>query len=218
MLAEGPHLYEEALRTGARVHAVVATEEPAAVPRGARLLLVTEKVFAGLSGTESPQGVLALVEPPRWSVSDLGPGPVLALDGVQDPGNAGTLLRAAEAFGAGGLMFLPGTVSPWNEKVLRASAGSVFRMPVIAGARVEDVLALGRTVYGAAAEGGADPAACDLRAGAVIAIGSEGRGLSAAMRAAARPLRIPTTGVESLNAGVAGAILLYEAARQRRNA
>ena len=224
VVAEGPHLFSEALASGTRIHAVIATGEVEAPP-GAKLLRVTPRVFAAISGTEAPQGVLALVEPPAWSPSDLlgaRAALVLALDGVQDPGNAGTLLRAAEAFGASGVIFLKGSVSPWNEKALRASAGSAFRLPLLTGLTPAELLAwqkqTGLQLFGTLAERGQAPARVDLRGPALIVIGSEGRGLSDELRACATGVRIPTQGVESLNAAMAGAILLYEAARQRGHA
>ncbi|MCC7347680.1 MAG: hypothetical protein IT538_09820 [Variibacter sp.] len=100
-----------------------------------RVAVLPDALFQGLSGTESSQGVMALVRPPEWKLEQLFRGRplVVALDGVQDPGNAGTIARTAEAFGATGLMFLKGTASPFNPKTLRASAGSLFRIPFLHG-------------------------------------------------------------------------------------
>ena len=99
-----------------------------------RIHVLPDDIFRGLSATEASQGVMALVRPPQWSVDQLfrGHSLTVALDGLQDPGNAGAVLRAAEAFGATGVAFLKGTVSPYNPKCLRASAGSIFRVPVVA--------------------------------------------------------------------------------------
>src|SRR5271157_5063890 len=139
-LAEGQHLLEEALRSGLEIEAIVATENAISAAAGAakdslktRLLTVDVALFHGISTTESPQGVIALVRPPVWTEDGLfrKTALIVVLDGVQDPGNAGTLIRAAEAFGATGAMFLKGTASPWNPKTMRASAGSLFRLPML---------------------------------------------------------------------------------------
>ncbi len=104
--------------------------------------MLPDALFQTISGTETAQGVMSLVEPPVWSLEQLfdgarGPALVLILDGLQDPGNAGAILRAAEAFGATGAIFLKGTVSPYNPKTLRASAGSLFRVPFLHGVDAE---------------------------------------------------------------------------------
>lgn len=143
----------------------------------------------------------------------------MVLDGVQDPGNAGAIVRAAEAFGATGVMFLKGTVSPYNPKAVRASAGSLFRVPVVAA--LEATLARAALeqrrldVYAAAPSGKKDLNDADLSRKCALIIGSEGRGVSDRLRAGAIDLRIPVSGVESLNAAMAAGILLYEARRQR---
>lgn len=145
---------------------------------------------------------------------------VVVLDGVQDPGNAGAILRAAEAFGATGLVFLKGTVSPFNPKALRASAGSIFRVPLISGLDQDLARAAFEQkrldIYAAAPDGDRKVDEVDLRRRFALVIGSEARGVSPRLRGAAFDLRIPTLGVESLNAAVAAGILLYEARRQRR--
>ena len=102
---------------------------------GTRLLVLADALFRSLSDTEAAQGVMALVRPPEWELDRLFTGQplVVVLDGVQDPGNAGAIIRTAEAFGATGLIFLKGTVSPYNPKAVRASAGSIFRVPLVSG-------------------------------------------------------------------------------------
>src|ERR1700735_3760311 len=140
-VAESFHLLEEALRSDCEIPAVFAAESVRTAVeshvRGlkkTRIHVLPDDIFRSLSATESSQGVMALVRPPKWSVDQLFRGHALTvvLDGVQDPGNAGAVLRAAEAFGATGVAFLKGTVSPYNPKCLRASAGSIFRVPVAA--------------------------------------------------------------------------------------
>ncbi|HWR49466.1 MAG TPA: RNA methyltransferase [Bryobacteraceae bacterium] len=220
-IAETPHLLEEAVRSGCEIAAVLLAGDVqfGAVPPGARVIRLPEALFAAVAATEAPQGVLALVRPPEWSAADIlrGTPLVAVLDGVQEPGNAGAILRSAEAFGATGAVFVKGSANPYNPKAVRASAGSVFRLPLLAGVPPEEVhtLLAGATVYAAAPEATIAVSAADLTAPCAIVIGSEGRGVSAAMRAGAMLVRIPTSGVESLNAAVAAAVLLYEASRQR---
>src|SRR5882724_3696053 len=141
-VAESFHLLEEALRSDCEISTVFAAESVRTAVeshvRGLkkiRVAVLPDDLFQDISATESSQGVMALVRPPRWTVEQLfrGQSLTLILDGIQDPGNAGAILRAAEAFGATGAAFLKGTVSPYNPKCLRASAGSVFRLPIAAG-------------------------------------------------------------------------------------
>jgi TrmH family RNA methyltransferase len=177
--------------------------------------------------TESPQGIAALVEPPRFSLEQVLPGPaplVVLTAGLQDPGNFGTIIRSAEAFGATGLIALPGTVDVWNAKALRASAGSAFRVPVVAekvGVALAALRERGiRLVAAIAAIDGREAIPCtefDLQKPAAILIGNEGSGLSQdLLERADAHVAIPMPGpVESLNAAVAAGVRLYEAARQR---
>jgi len=148
---------------------------------------------------------------------------VVVLDGLQDPGNAGTIVRAGEAFGATGVLFLKGSVNPHNPKTLRASVGSLFRVPYLAAVdgAVARAALQGRSVplYAAvpARRGGGTRSVTetDLAAPCGLAIGSEAHGVSGELRGCAVDVSIPTVGVESLNAAVAAGILLYEARRQR---
>jgi TrmH family RNA methyltransferase len=231
-IAETFHLLEEAVRSDCEVKAVLAAESVHTAAeahvralRGVRVTVLPDALFQSISGTQTAQGVMALVKPPDWSLEQLlGACPlVVLLDGVQDPGNAGTIARTAEAFGASGIVFLKGTVSPWNPKVLRASAGSLFRIPFVHGMEAVDALASleeWRVQLFAGVPATADVradslASTDLTGSCGLVIGSEGHGVSAELRSAARDISIPTVGVESLNAAVAAGILLYEARRQR---
>ena len=161
------------------------------------------------------------MRPPASSLDQITRGDdalVVVLDGVQDPGNAGAILRAAEAFGASGVIFLKGTVNPYNPKCVRGSAGSVFRVPLIACVEADEVLRLtGIEWYAAMPRAQKLVSDADLAAPCGMIIGSEGHGVSPLLAGHATGLRIPTSGVESLNAAVAAGILLYEARRQRAN-
>jgi len=168
--------------------------------------------------------VIALVRPPAWTMEQLlrGKSLLIVLDGVQDPGNAGAIVRAAEAFGATGAAFLKGAASPYHPKALRASAGSIFRLPVTSGADENLLLAAldqrGIALYEASPHAATPLADADFSRRTAIVIGSEGRGVSPKIAGRATGVKIPTTGVESLNAAVAAGVLLYEARRQRTKA
>src|SRR5215469_6896768 len=145
-VAETFHLLEEALRSDCDVKTVLAAESvrsaaEAHVRRlaGVKVAILPDGLLQSVSGTESSQGVMALVKPPEWTIDQLFRGRplVVVLDGVQDPGNAGAIARAAEAFGATGALFLKGAASPFNPKTLRASAGSLFRLPIVHGIDAE---------------------------------------------------------------------------------
>jgi RNA methyltransferase, TrmH family len=217
VLAEGPHLLDEALRSGIEIHAVILAESAGEIPgmgarwEAIRVVRVLDGLFNKLASTESPQGVLALVRLPEWTAEDLLKGTplVVVLDGVQDPGNAGAILRTAEAFGATGAVFLKGTVSPSNPKCLRASAGSAFRVPVVSE------IPTGLALFAADPRGALSVADARLAAPCAIVIGGEGSGVRPELAARATGVKIPTTGVESLNAAVAAGILLYEARTKR---
>jgi TrmH family RNA methyltransferase len=230
---EGDHLLEEALRSGMVLKTVFVSERretPKMVPRGVEVMRLTEEVFGSVVETQSPQGVAALMVPPVFSLEDvLGAGSgvkttplILVAVGLQDPGNLGTLVRSAEAFGADGVLTTPGTVSVWNQKALRASVGSVFRVPVVGvtASELEGLKKRGvRLVAAVGVEGDGVVAAreFDFTAGCAVLIGNEGSGLSAEwLEMCDARVTIPCPGaVESLNAAVAGSLLLYEASRQR---
>lgn len=219
LVCEGLHLFEEARRSAAQIKCLIGTREALAQlpPGDTRAIEVPQAIFDEMSELEAPQGLITLVALPQWDRAILSQPDalLLVLDGLQDPGNAGTILRSAEAFGVAAVIRLAGTVDFANPKVLRASAGSVFRVPVFR----EKVDALPPLkLYGAAGEATTIVSRVDLRGGAAIVIGNEGRGLGAEVRKRAELVRIPTHGVESLNAATAAAILLYEAARQREEA
>ncbi len=227
-VAESFHLLEEALRSDCRVQAVLAAESVRTAVeshvrrlKGMRVMVLSDELFARLSSTETSQGVIALVRPPAWKLEQLfrGRSLVVALDGLQDPGNAGAILRAAEAFGATGVLFLKGAVSPYNPKAMRASAGSVFRLPLVTGFDPELARAAFEQqrldIYAAMPGARKNLTDIDLTRKCAIIVGSEGHGVSEKLRAGAIDLRIPTTGVDSLNVAMAAGVILYEARRQR---
>jgi len=229
---EGPNLIAEALRSGLRVHCVFAAQgfenllEPLALPPKTEILLMPRELLSSALSTETPQPVAALVESPDWTWAHLLDShrkvvPLLAvLAAIQDPGNLGAILRSAEAFGADGVLALPGTVSAWNPKAVRASAGSVFRLPMLA-VGVEDCFThlreAGVRIWTTTVHAAEPADLVDLSAPVALIFGNEGSGVPANIAAHADgAVTIPCPGaVESLNAAVAASILLYEAARQR---
>ena len=229
---EGLHLVQEAIKSGLNLDTVFLQEGHEELlqqfPSGsAEVLILTEDVFLSATMTEHPQGVAALVEAPQFTVQTMfptapGPAPLVVIAaGLQDPGNLGTLVRSAEAFGATGMILLPGTVSLWNAKTLRASSGSAFRLPVLALAADAAFTTLrdqGVRIFAAVARDGDSEA--DLRGPSALLVGNEGSGLPEAWIAQADArVTIPFTGaVESLNAAIAGSVLLYDAMRQRLKA
>lgn len=236
---EGPHLVGEAARSGLAFEACLVSaageKHLAGLAAGtfarARILRTTDRLFEGIAATEHPQGIAALVRPRETSFDDLVRGDVplvVVLAGVQDPGNVGTVVRSAEAFGATGFAATRGTADPWSSKALRASAGSALRLPLLRGMAPAVLLAqlrvAGLTIFAATSKSAPRDAnvipvesAQQLRAPCAIFIGSEGAGLAPENeRSADARIAIPmVAGVESLNAGVAASVILYEAARQR---
>lgn len=226
---EGPNLIAEALRSGIPLHTFFLTEgitPPPDLPSTCEILYITRDAFASVSATEARQGIAALLPPPELKLRE-SPNPLLLIaGGLQDPGNLGTLIRSTEAFGADGVLLMPGTVNPWNPKTVRASAGSIFRVPVLHAdhGRLGVFRSRGVRLL-AAVTGDSAPhysasvpiTQVDLTQPCAVLIGNEGAGLSADLLALAETrVTIPTPGpVESLNAAVAGSLLLYEAARQR---
>ena len=221
--AEGATLLAEAERSGVRPREIYAT---AAVlsgldpgrweADGIAVYLVPDRAFARLSDLETPSGLLAVFDLPEHDLAAIlaRRGPVLLLAGVGDPGNAGTLVRSAEAFGAAGVLFGRGGADPFAPKVVRAAMGSTFRLPVstvdpdeiLAAAR-----AAGRPIVAADVDGEALDAV-GVPPGAVIAVGNERRGVRDWLPSWDRAVRIPQrTATESLNAAVAGSIVLYTA-------
>ncbi len=224
---EGEHLLEEAVRSGQALKTVFLSERrelPSFVPRGIEVIRLATDVFQSCVETQAPQGVAALLVPPIFKVEDmlLGIPLILLAVGLQDPGNLGTLIRSAEAFGATGVLTTPGTVSAWNQKAMRASAGSVFRLPIADATptALEMLEQQGVRLFAALKDDARAIDEVNLTGPCALLIGNEGSGLSDDwLRLADERITIPCPGrVESLNAAVAGSLLLYEASRQRRRA
>ncbi len=240
---EGPHLVEEALRSAVEIETVLSSPAgekhlarlglagAAGAPATAapRVLRTTDRLFDSIAATETPQGIAALVRLPEYSFEDIVRGVplVVVLVGVQDPGNVGTIVRSAEALGATGIVAAAASASPYGPKAMRASAGSVFRLPVLLRTQPAVLLAqlhvagvsLVATTSGLSTEGAPprEPHAVDLRGPVALLIGGEAHGLpDPVLRSADASIRIPLAQpVESLNAAVAASVVLYEAARQR---
>ncbi|MDW7652134.1 MAG: RNA methyltransferase [Bacillota bacterium] len=190
----------------------------------ARFITVAEKLFAQTAFTESPQGILAIVNQPVWTVPDLfakEPAFLLVADGVQDPGNLGTMLRSATAAGAGGAVLLPGTVDAANPKALRAAMGAYFAIPTIQwepGRLLDELKSRGIRLVTTAIESRTHYEQYDWTMPVAVVIGNEGTGVSAMIAEAAdTDVSVPMAGaMESLNAAVAMSVIFFEASRQRR--
>ena len=228
---ESVRIIEEAIRSGLKFRTVFFSESSKA--RADRLLpqlgshvetlLLPDEVFSSAVDTETPQGVAALVKLKSHDIEDLFRTPeplVVVVSGIQDPGNLGTILRSAEAFEAAGIILTEGTVSPLNPKSVRASAGSIFRLPVVQMKIRELLPALttkGMRILGTTSHRGTALPQADCRGAVALCIGNEGAGLPKEMLSKMdASIVIPHSRmVESLNAGVAASIVLYEAGRQR---
>src|SRR5579872_3593398 len=229
---EGMRILEEAIRSGLKFKAVFF--RASAENRAERLmpqlathvetLLLPDKLFASAVPSETPQGVAALVRCKSFKLEDVlakaQSGPLLAIAGVQDPGNLGTILRSAEAFGASSVLLGEGTVSPFNSKVIRASAGSAFRLPMVQVKLADTLEAMrerGLRLIATSSHKGTPLGQAHLSGPLAVFIGSEGAGLPRDLLAEMTDtVAIPhSPNVESLNAGVAASILLYEIARQK---
>lgn len=234
LAVEGPFLVEEALNATERavVHSVVVakTNESkfggllARLPRESEIAAVPERIFRQVAQTENPQGIAALVELRKENLESVLAARnalLLIACGLQDPGNLGTMMRSAQAFGASALITLEGTVSPFNPKAVRASAGAVFHLPVFAGQKVEPLFRqmrkAGVRIVAADRHSATPLTDADLRGSLAILVGQEAAGLPPVIaRQADLLLKIPIReGMDSMNAAVAASIFLYEVARQR---
>lgn len=240
-VVEGPKVIAEALRSPVEVAWTAIGEEYAGTPegweiaslgreRGVPTVLAPDDEVVGICATESPRPALAVVKTPPPESRPLLPGRYLVADGVQGPGNLGTLVRSAWAFGLDGVAIGQGTVDPWNPKVVRASAGGVFRVPLLGVPRgfpaekESTSTAPPRLLYAdpAGAPPGAQDASSDLPRDAlsdaasapganwVLVVGNEARGVSERYRRPGRAVAVPLApGVDSLNVAVAASILMH---------
>jgi len=232
-VVEGVRLVEEALAAGLEFKGALVSPELARTTRGQALTAelashavaveeVGSRTFGDLAGTDTPQGILAIVQPRAWGLTDIAAGPLLVVDGVQDPGNVGTLIRTAHALGAGASLLLRGSADPMNPKALRAAMGATFRHPVVQlddGPFIAWARERGITLWAAAADGVPLARALDSRTSRqeliAVIVGNEGAGIRPQLNAiAAQRVAIPLArGAESLNVAVAAGILLYEVLR-----
>jgi TrmH family RNA methyltransferase len=231
---EGLRILEEAIRSGLRFQAVFFSHSGSAqvqrllpqIGSHVEVLQLPDDVFASAVNTESPQGVAALVKPRSQRLEDVlesasANALLLGVAGIQDPGNLGTIIRSAEAFGTRAVLLGEKTVSHFNPKAIRASAGSLFRQPLIK-TKLNDTVPLlkqqGVRVLATSSHKGTPLHEANFTGPAMIIVGNEGVGIPQEILAQADELvTIPHSArVESLNAGIATSILLYEAARQRQ--
>ena len=234
MLLDGPHLLEEALECGVAV-SIAAFADSAlenrlgpladrAARAGVRTLTADDALFKGLSPAQTPSGVVAIASRPKADLEATlkrSPQLLVLLEGVQDPGNVGAVIRAAEAFGSSGVIVSSGSADPFGWKALRGAMGSSLRLPVVSHASSDDALRVLRSagirVFVAVPRAGFAPSEIDLRQPSAILLGGEGSGipeslLSSTYERLTIPMQLP---VESLNVAVAAALVLYEASRQR---
>ena len=229
---ESVRILEEAIRSGLRFRAVFFRQSSQDVANrllpqlGAHVetLILPDDVFASAVATETPQGVAALVKLKTFELEDAlrPPEPLLLVaSGIQDPGNLGTMLRSAEAFGASGVLLAERTVSPFNPKTVRASAGSLFRLPVVS-VKLEDAMPAlrghGLRMIASSSHKGTPADEADLSGPVALFIGSEAAGLPRDLISQMdETVIVPhASRVESLNAAVAASVLLYESSRQRK--
>lgn len=224
-LCDGRKMLEEALKWGARVEILISTKE-AQVPAlaGVRQVQVPSELMKYLSPMEAPQGVLFLCRMPADAHTERLTGSrYLVLDGLQDPGNVGTIWRTADAFGADGLLLVNGCADPYNHKTVRATMGAVFRLPVyeVEAAELPTLCREARLPLYATAlrEDTVTLGQCDLSRGAVV-IGSEGRGVSQeVLHLCQGTIKIPMEPrCESLNAASAASVVLWEMYRRSLDA
>jgi TrmH family RNA methyltransferase len=233
MLLDGSHLIDEALDSGVALEVAVfadgavdrlAALAARAADAGVRTMAVPDALFPALSPVQHPSGAVAIARRPVTSLAaalERVPQLLLVLEGVQDPGNVGAIIRAAEACGASGVIVGRGSADPFGWKALRGAMGSSFRLPVIAQASLRDAMeALRRAGVRRVAtvpRDGRAPSELDLQGPVAILLGGEGNGLAGEwVEAADERLTIPMHGaVESLNVAIAAALVLYEASKQR---
>jgi TrmH family RNA methyltransferase len=235
VVAEGIRVLEEVNKAGCEVEAVVFSERFGATERekclleiwctrGVRIYKTKEALFKSISSVDTPQGAVALVRAPELALDRAQPGAdalVLFACGIQDPGNLGTLIRTAAAAGTSLMCTTRGTVSARNPKVLRSSAGMFFHLPLVEHVEAFDFQSYcafhAIRIYRTDAREGVPYTEADMRSPCAILLGNEGSGMVDEEFAGFPAIRIPMAqGVESLNVAMAGAVILFEASRQRQ--
>jgi RNA methyltransferase, TrmH family len=238
-MAEGTHLVGAAADAAYTMREVFFTPEYGRTAEGEALLSrlgaaepcpdvfieVPRNVFSKIAGTETPQGILAIVASKTYTLGklSLGSAPLVTVcDGISDPGNLGTIIRVSDAAGADAVILLPGTCDPYSPKAVRATAGSIFNIPVVSARGEELANYLNKKsirLYAADARADEPIYEADLRSSCALVFGNESQGLSRFIREKAfGNIKIPIYGkAESLNAAVSAAVCLYEAVRQRRD-
>lgn len=226
-VVEGKRMFEETPKE--RIHSIFVSESYEKENKdgllGYSYETVSNEVFSHMSDTKTPQGIMALVKMSEYTVSDMlhSENPlIMILENLQDPGNLGTIIRTAEGAGVDGIIMTAGTVDIYNPKVIRSTMGAMYRMKFAYTDNLCDTVNLLKsrkiTTYAAHLKGAVDYVTCDYSKGTAFFIGNEGNGLTdEAAGLADTKIIIPMKGeLESLNAAVSAALLMYEAARQRR--
>jgi TrmH family RNA methyltransferase len=226
-IAEGIRFIEEALRSG-KVQYVLFSKKLYDTKGFERVLEndvqkyeVSNEVIAEICDTETPQGIAAVVEKPIWSFEDIREDFIVIADGVQDPGNLGTIIRTADAAGAGAVVVVKGSVDVYNSKTLRSTMGAIFNIPVLFyddfSILSEELKIKGYEIYASALDAENYLYDCDFKSKSAVVIGNEANGIpSEHIRLSTKSLKIPMRGsAESLNAAIAAAIIIYEMVRQR---
>ena len=228
-MVEGPHLVEAALAAGASIRLAFFLGDGhrslvrKLVKTGARVFEVSQRVLNKLTGTETPQGILGVVSIKQSAIKDIKTrsGPVVILDGVQDPGNVGTIIRTADAAGASAVVLLQGTADAFSQKTLRASSGSIFNIRIISAQRKtvgDELKALGMHIVATTLDAHTSIFDAELSGSLALVFGNETKGVSPELRRAAElEVKIPVRGgAESLNVASSAAVALYEVMRREK--
>lgn len=228
-LAEGRKMIEEAPKEWIRElyvsESYLAEKENAGSLRGMEYEVLSDHVMKAAADTQTPQGILAVVSMPRWNfanITEKDSGSYLFLEDIQDPGNLGTMIRSGEAAGITAVIVSKGTVDLYNPKTIRSTMGSIYRVPFFAADDLKQTICTmkeqGMKLYAAHLKGNRSYDEPDYRQKCGFLIGNEGNGLTGEIAGLADEyIRIPMEGsVESLNAAIAAAVLMYEANRQKR--
>ncbi len=234
MLLDGEHLVREAMRSGLELDVVAFTDHAASgrlaalaaelAHAGVRLATLSDAVFSAISPVRQPSGIAAIARQPVAIIGEVfrpRPALLLVLNGLQDPGNVGAIVRTAEGCGTTAIVLTPGTADPFGWKALRGGMGSTFRVPIAAAESLDAAVSLARRaglrVIATTSNGGTPLPDCDLRGDCAVLLGSEGPGLpQGAINGADERITIPMRApVESFNVAISAALVMYEAARQR---